>query len=145
MTSLLEKMNEMESFGYSPLEVEEYKNNKIEEYKSFGYSDEDIYKELNAVHPNTYNNDTVVKEQNKSFWQNVKEKAGAVKERAIGEDFDISMKRALGASLYNIGLQQADKGIPLEEAFEVDEDRGFLEQGIESIITLAADLPFYGA
>ena len=131
MTSLLEEMNEMKSLGYSPLEVEDYKNSQIEEMKTFGFSDEDIYKELNAVHPNTYNNDTVVKEQNKSFWQNVKEKAGAVKERAIGEDFDISMKRALGASLYNIGLQQADKGIPLEEAFEVDEDRGFLEQGIE--------------
>lgn len=145
MTSLLEELNEMKSFGHTPLEIEDYKNSQIEEMKSFGMSDEDIYKELNAVHPNTYNNDTVVKEQNKSFWQNVKEKAGAVKERAIGEDFDISMKRALGASLYNIGLQQADKGIPLEEAFEIDEDRGFLEQGIESIITLGADLPFYGA
>ena len=69
MTSLLEEMNEMKSLGYSPLEVEDYKNSQIEEMKTFGFSDEDIYKELNAVHPNTYNNDTVVKEQNKSFWQ----------------------------------------------------------------------------
>jgi hypothetical protein len=145
MTSLLEEMNEMKSLGYSPLEVEDYKNSQIEEMKTFGFSDEDIYKELNAVHPNTYNNDTVVKEQNKSFWQNVKEKAGAVKEAAVGEEFDINLKSAIGLSLYNLGLQQADKGIPIEEALEVDEDRGFLEQGIESIITLGADLPFYGA
>ena len=46
MTSLLEEMNEMKSLGYSPLEIEDYKNNQIEEMKTFGFSDEDIYKEL---------------------------------------------------------------------------------------------------
>ena len=48
MTSLLEEMNEMKSLGFSPLEVEDYKNNQIEEMKTFGFTDEDIY--LSLIH-----------------------------------------------------------------------------------------------
>ena len=97
------------------------------------------------VHPNTLKNDEEVTQQNKSFWDNVKTTIGDVKERAIGERLDINWKKAMGNSLYNLALQQADKGIPYEEVIKVDDDTGFLEEGIQSIGTLVADIPAYGA
>jgi len=143
MTSLLEDTNEMKEFGFSDLEINKYKKEQIQEMKDFGFSEEEIFKEIGMVHPNTLKNDEEVTQQNKSFWDNVKTTIGDVKERAIGERLDINWKKAMGNSLYNLALQQADKGIPYEEVIEVDEDTGFLEAGIESLTTLVADLPAY--
>ena len=53
MTSLLEDTNEMKEFGFSDLEINNYKKEQIQEMKDFGFSEEEIFKEIGMVHPNT--------------------------------------------------------------------------------------------
>tara|TARA_A100001391_G_scaffold20006_2_gene10996 strand:- start:2082 stop:6227 length:4146 start_codon:yes stop_codon:yes gene_type:complete len=147
--TIQEKLLDMEDLGYSELEREQYKNSQIENMTELGYSQEDIFKQLGLVHPNTLEKDEVVKKQNKGFWQtvrdNVAEDLNETKKFLVGERFEVDVKAALSKTFYNTVLQLKDKGIPLERAFRQDEDKGVLEEALESIITLVPDLPFYGA
>ena len=86
-----------------------------------------------------------MQEQNRSYWQKINDGIEGFKDLAIGDKFDFSLRKALGKTIYNLGLQQAgsNKGIPYEEAFAVDDDQGFLESGLEGAVTLVGDLPAY--
>tara|TARA_R100001594_G_C4052427_1_gene265266 strand:+ start:2253 stop:6350 length:4098 start_codon:yes stop_codon:yes gene_type:complete len=145
MVTIYEEAEILRQLGSSEAEVQKFINNETEALRILDTPLEEIQRQTGTVTIETTRNDPEVQEQNRSYWQKINDGIEGFKDLSIGDKFDFSLRRALGKSIYNVGLQVADKnlGIPYEEAFAVDEDQGFLEAGLEGAVTLLADLPAY--
>ena len=149
MVSVYEEAELLRQLGNSEEEIQKFISKETEvlsEGKKIQFTpEEEIQRQTGTVTIDTTRNDPEVQEQNRSYWQKINDGIEGFKDLAIGDKFDFSLRRAMGKTIYNLGLQQAgsNKGIPYEEAFAVDDDQGFLESGLEGAVTLVGDLPAY--
>ena len=143
MVSVYEEAEILKQLGNSEEEIQKFISKETEALRLIGTPEEEIQRQTGTVTIDTTRNDPEVQEQNRSYWQKINDGIEGFKDLAIGDKFDFSLRRAMGKTLYNVGLQQAGKGIPYEEAFAVDDDQGFLESGLEGAVTLLGDLPAY--
>ena len=145
MVSVYEEAEILKQLGNSEEEIQKFISRETEALRLIGTPEEEIQRQTGTVTIDTTRNDPEVQEQNRSYWQKINDGIEGFKDLAIGDKFDFSLRKALGKTIYNLGLQQAgsNKGIPYEEAFAVDDDQGFLESGLEGAVTLVGDLPAY--
>ena len=145
MVSVYEEAEILKQLGNSEEEIQKFISRETEALRLIGTPEEEIQRQTGTVTIDTTRNDPEVQEQNRSYWQKMNDGIEGFKDLAIGDKFDFSLRKALGKTIYNLGLQQAgsNKGIPYEEAFAVDDDQGFLESGLEGAVTLVGDLPAY--
>ena len=159
MPSLLNDIKEMETAGFPKEKIESFKQEKINEMQSAGFTDDAILKEFGHNSLDTtpikdfWNN--IIKqnrEEKKDLYEKLKEVEKnepdniSLKEELVGKIFEPTKywKRGWGAGVWDLHQAYVNDG-QLPELYSTDmpEDTGFVERNIMNIARLTKDLPAY--
>jgi hypothetical protein len=139
-SSLFEKEKEINNITINNNSKNKNSKNKNLNEKPLDYN---LKKLLGYTNNEIFNPNTVTEQKNRAFWQRALEQ---VSEWAVGDetDWDNYLKRGLGKSTINVGLQNIGRGYDYKKAFSPEpDDTGIAERAFESMVTIAADMPFF--
>tara|TARA_R100001369_G_scaffold44020_2_gene70111 strand:- start:1657 stop:5550 length:3894 start_codon:yes stop_codon:yes gene_type:complete len=157
----INKLEELESAGFSINEIESYRKTESQKLKSGGFTNDEIKNYWGISDPDT--------SEVKSYWQKIVDYKNKIKEEGVpltpteqvnqdfgkkvkkslvGETFEIKpyVKSGATKSVINLMMEYHGEG-ELPKAFSEPErnDTGHIERAIETLSQIVPDLPLYAA